>query len=67
MEAGHFRLTLSTQAVSGEKYPDQGSIEEVYTAGDPDSNMELELQGPIRRLTPGQSTSMETSWKLERF
>ena len=67
MEAGHLRLTLSTQSIAAETYPDQGSIEEVYTAGDPDDNMELELLGPMRHLTPGQSTSVETVWKLEKF
>jgi len=66
-EHGHYRLTLSTGFVPGESYPDQGSVEEVYTAGEPDNNMELELLGPMRHLTPGQSTSIETVWKLEKF
>ena len=67
MEKGNLRLTLLTGVVPGAVYPDEGSIPEVYTAGDPEDNMELELLGPIRHLTPGQSTSIEVVWKLDRI
>ncbi len=63
---GGLKFTMGTPFVAGESYPDGGCGLEVFTSGDPLPYVELELLGPIRRLNPGQSTSIAVVWTIEQ-
>ncbi|HWD39829.1 MAG TPA: DUF4380 domain-containing protein [Fimbriimonas sp.] len=63
---GDTTFNMSTDVEEGLPYPDGGCPEEVYLSPDPAAYVELELLGPIRHLTPGQSTSIEVRWELSR-
>ncbi len=47
-------------------YPDNGCSAEIYTNPDPTPYVELELLGPLTRLTEGESISATSSYRLYR-
>lgn len=46
------------------KYFDNGRFLQVYTNGDPDKYVELEILGPSTKLEPGQAATLRTTWLL---
>lgn len=48
------------------EYPDQGSSAEIYTNGDPNAYVELEMLGPLETLGRGQRVKRESVYTLFR-
>ena len=57
-----FRISARVEA--GQKYPDDGCAQEIWTNPDPLAYVELEMLGPIHTLEPGKSAVFTTRWSL---
>jgi len=66
-EKGDVRFTMFGPYQPGMKYPDGGKAQQIYTNPDPKKYVELELNGPIEVLRPGQSSRFNTRWSLVRL
>lgn len=59
-------LRIESPRVAGADYPDNQSSAEVYTNPDPLPYIELELLGPVKKLSPGDRISQTSAYTLFR-
>lgn len=59
-------VRIDSTLVPGGKYPDDGCSAEVYTNANPLAYVELELLGPLTRLTAGERIERVSSYTLVR-
>ncbi len=59
-------VRIDSSLIPGGKYPDGGTSAQVYTNADPLPYVELELLGPLARLTAGDSITRVSSYTLLR-
>lgn len=65
-QVGDYVITVASKYDENSVYPDNGNAQQVYTNSDPTKYAELELNGPLTTLAPGQSTSITVMMSLRR-
>lgn len=63
-EKAGVRFTITAAKKYG-TYPDDGRFLQVYTNGDPDRYVELEVLGPLTQLRPKETAVLNTIWSLQ--
>lgn len=58
------QVEVSASYEAGQDYPDGGCAQEIWSNGDPDRYMEMELLSPIHTLKPGERYAFTTRWRL---
>jgi len=59
-------LLIRSPRVAGATYPDNGSSAEVWTNGDPKAYVELEMLGPLKAMSKGDTLERSNTYTLLR-
>ncbi len=59
-------LKMDSPRKVGKAYPDNGSSAEIYTNGDPNQYVELEMLGPVEKLKLGAISRRSIAYTLLR-
>ena len=65
IKRGGLEFSFSAKKAPG-AYADGGRFLQVFTSGDPDKYVELEILGPLTKLKPGQTATLKTTWSLRK-